>query len=648
MKLLLALAFTGILSAAANAAAPEWVKQAASRIVPEYPAKVSSVVLLADESVAIDVDGKRVMHERGAVKILQRGGDAIQAFRYYNVKDGRIRDFQGWLISPAGKATAYPRSQVVDIALSQGYTYDEARAKMLECGVAPPGSVFAWEVTEEEKSVFTQDAYSFQHQTPVLTSRFSITLPPAWEAKGVVFNHPAVDPVVTGNTYVWELHDLPWIEREDYSPALSALAPRLVVSYFPPSDNRAGLKGLKDWASVSAWLAPLVDPSAEVTTAIRTKSAELTAGAPGELDKIRAIAAFTQRTSYVEVALNITRGGGYTPHRADETLAHNYGDCKDKATLMRALLKAAGIDSWLVTITADDRTYVRPEWASPTQFNHAIVAVRVSDSVDLPSVVNDKALGRLLIFDATDPITPVGDLPQDEQGSYALVVAGTQGALLKMPVLPAAARRIESVVEGEIEATGRLSAHMQRQYFGQSSIPLRGVAKLRGGDEVKKRFERGLSRRLTGVNIGKVTTTPFTDGNGISAEIDITAERFAQPLQDKLLLIRPGVLSSGGEYAFPAKPRTAPVELEADLRRDTIRCKLPKGFKLDEAPGPAKIESPYGTMTASWTVKDGEIVTEMTLEVREMVVPASGYPQLRDFFDKVAGVQNATVVLVKD
>ena len=42
---------------------------------------------------------------------------------------------------------------------------------------------------------------------------------------------------------------------------------------------------------------------------------------------------------------------------------------------MRALLKAVGIESYLTTITADDRTFVRPEWASPMQFNHAIVAV---------------------------------------------------------------------------------------------------------------------------------------------------------------------------------------------------------------------------------------------------------------------------------
>ena len=55
------------------------------------------------------------------------------------------------------------------------------------------------------------------------------------------------------------------------------------------------------------------------------------------------------------------------------------------------------------------------------------------------------------------------------------------------------------------------------------------------------------------------------------------------------------------------------MKLEADLRRDSILIKLPDGFKLDELPLPAKIESPYGTLEASWTVKDGQIQMHETL-----------------------------------
>ena len=63
----------------------------------------------------------------------------FRAGRSYNTKNGRIRDFQGWLISPSGKALPYAKNRVIDVALSRDYVYDEARAKVLECGAAAPG-----------------------------------------------------------------------------------------------------------------------------------------------------------------------------------------------------------------------------------------------------------------------------------------------------------------------------------------------------------------------------------------------------------------------------------------------------------------------------------------------------------------------------
>src|SRR5262249_20635679 len=131
-------------------------------------------------------------------------------------QEREIRDFQGWLLPPAGKPSAYPKNRILDVALSQDYVYDEARMKVLEAGDAPAGSVFAWEVVEEEKTIFTQDMHEFQDHLPVLISRFVLTLPAGWEAEGKVFNSSPVDPRVSGATHIWELRNLPFIEREDF------------------------------------------------------------------------------------------------------------------------------------------------------------------------------------------------------------------------------------------------------------------------------------------------------------------------------------------------------------------------------------------------------------------------------------------------
>jgi transglutaminase-like putative cysteine protease len=46
-------------------------------------------------------------------------------------------------------------------------------------------------------------------------------------------------------------------------------------------------------------------------------------------------------------------------------LSRGYGDCKDKANLMRAMLRVLKIESYPIAIYSGDPTFVREEWASP-------------------------------------------------------------------------------------------------------------------------------------------------------------------------------------------------------------------------------------------------------------------------------------------
>jgi hypothetical protein len=629
--------------------APAWVREAAATVPKtEFPAKVSSLVLLHEEHLTVSPEGKWSATERGAVKILQSGRRHISASRAYNTRSGRIRDFRGWLILPSGKEMEYQKNSILDEALSAEYTYDEGRAKRLDCDPdAPPGSIFAYEVTQEEDTVFTTYQYEFQGSEPVAVSRFVLSLPPAWEARASLFNHGDIQPKVEGGTYTWELRDLPWIEREDYSPHFESIAPWMGVTYFPTGNSNPLLRSLKDWPAVSQWLAGFMDPPAEPTAAVRAKAAELTHGAETELEKIRTIAAFAQQTNYVEVAMNVTRGGGYTPHPAEQVLARNYGDCKDKAGLMRSLLKASGIDAYTVVIYSGDREYVRPQWPAPNQFNHAIVAVKVSPQTTGATVLDHSRLGRLLIFDPTDPVTPVGDLPQEEQASFALVVAGPDGDLIKIPQLPPASARIERTVDARLDEGGHLAAHSVTGYFGQSGSSMRYLARHGGMDELKKNLEGLYSRRLGGVTLDKISPEDHASEDRMELAVDVSVGQFGQFMQQKMLLVKPGALAPDNDYVFSNRERKLPVRLESRLRRDSVVLQLPAGFTVDEIPDPVEIESPYGVYNASWKSSGGAVTFEQSLEIKDTLAAPSEYAKVKDFFDRVQRGQVAPVILLK-
>lgn len=648
MRRLLLLA-AGALCLTAAEEVPGWVREAAARPLPKLPERAPAVILFQEEVLTVDAEGRRVIQERSVVRKLSSGSLGLSAIRAYNVKTGRIRDIRAWTLEPGGREVRHGKDRIVETALDRDALFDEARIKKIDAGTElPAGSVFAYEITEEEKTVFTQYSYSFQGTLPVLVSRFVLQLPSGWEANGRVFNRSEGDGyTASGATHTWELRDLPWQEREPYRPSMHLLAPRLALTYFPGSGASAALRPLRDWAAVSQWMTVLADPQGVQTPEIQAKAAQLTAAASTPIDKIRAIASHVQQTTYISVQMNLTRGGGYTPHPAADVLRKNYGDCKDKANLMKALLAAAGIDSYLVAIFSGARDFVRPEWPSTLQFNHMILAVRVPENAKFSPVVDHPELGRILFFDPTDPHTPLGDLPDDEQGSHALVIAGDKGALVAVPRAPAHANRYVSRTEAIMNPEGGVSAKTEREYYGQAARGMRSLLREEDGRTVRRSFEYMLTRKMGGLTLDSVKPDDDLSAGVLRVGLAFQAHQLGKLMQNRLLIFAPGALLSGGVPLFPSAERRYPVKLEAERREDSVRITVPEGFVIDELPDPVSLKSELGAYKGSWKMDGQTVVFEQALELRDATVAPSDYATVRRFFEQVGGSASAAVVLLR-
>ena len=142
---------------------------------------------------------------------------------------------------------------------------------------------------------------------------------------------------------------------------------------------------------------------------------------PPTLDQIKALTDFMQRQiRYVAIEIGI---GGVQPHPAATVFQYKYGDCKDKATLLSSMLHEIGIESYYV-VAQVDRGIVRPDFPSASSFNHMILAIRLPDERRRRKSLRHRQTshaGRLLIFDPTDPYTPLGYIPTYEQENYGLL-----------------------------------------------------------------------------------------------------------------------------------------------------------------------------------------------------------------------------------
>ncbi|HST51143.1 MAG TPA: DUF3857 and transglutaminase domain-containing protein [Pyrinomonadaceae bacterium] len=635
-------------AAAASDDAPAWLRQAAAAKAPDYEKDVPAVVVNDESTITVGEDGRTTTVTTNAIRILTRAGikRAIAEEPYETDSGGKVVEMRAWLIRPDGSVKKFGKDETIDRITDSDDLYDEARVKMIDATHdAEVGSVFGYQATTEKRPWFPQAAWWFQSDMPSLDSRLTVTVPAGWRASGTVFNAPELAPTVSGNSYSWEMRDLPRVEFEPESPSMHSLAAYVAVKYAPaPGSAASSVQSFEKWSDVSRWYTDLSDPQSAPDDAIATKARELTADAKTELEKIQAIGRYVQGIQYVSIQIGI---GGYRPHAATQVFAKQYGDCKDKANLMRAMLRAVKIESYPVLIYADDNTFVRENWVSPGQFDHCIVAVRIGDDTKVASVIVHPTLGRLLIFDATSESTPVGDLPEDEQGSFALIAAGADGSLVRMPVTPPDANRLERTTDVTLQLDGSIAAKVSEHSFGQSAALERGLFKHFSRGDYDKIIQMWAGSNATGAKFTKIEPADDRADGRFALDVEFTAPAYAQSMQDRLLVFKPSVVGRSNTGWLADEKRKHPVVLKSKALNETVRFKLPAGFDVDEMPDPIKISSDFGTYTASYEVKDGQLVFTRSLVQNAATIPVEHYADVRNFFGRIRASEEAPVVLAR-
>lgn len=653
VRLLASILLIAGVTAGARAAgddAPLWLQQAAKQPVPTYDKDVPAVVLQEEQRVTVSEEGKITTVTTYAVRLLLREGrEFARASEFYENDAGKVKELKAWLIRANGTLKKYGADQTIDAVEDQNDIYNESRMKVIDASEdADAGAIFGYQSTTEERSVFSQDIWAFQYRLPVLSSTYVLSLPQGWVAKSLTFNHDTIAPVVNGSTYTWTLQNLPPIAPEPSSPRISSLAPRIAVSFYSnPEKPSPNFKSFSTWAQVSFWLSELHDPQSTANDALAEKTRQLTANAKTELEKIRAVASFVQNIRYIAIAIGVSRGGGMRPRTANEVFAKSYGDCKDKANLMRAMLKVLNITSYPVGIYSGDPDYVRAEWASPNQFNHCIIAIKVSDETQAATVVAHATLGRLLIFDATDDDTPVGDLPQYEQGSWALVVAGESGSLIRMPVTPVESNFLERKIEGSLAADGSLAATIQERANGHWASGYRGEFRHLSRPDYQRVIERWIAAGAMAAKISRVEPHDDMTAGGFNLDIDFQAPLYGQLMQNRLLVFKPAIVSRKETLALTNATRKNPVVLTSNAYSETLRLKLPSGFDVDELPDPVKLDASFGSYVTNYEVKGDELVFTRKLVQKAGTIPVEQYNTVRTFFEKIRAAEQSPVVLAR-
>jgi tetratricopeptide (TPR) repeat protein/transglutaminase-like putative cysteine protease len=488
--------------------------------------------------------------------------------------------------------------------------YTDYREKHVTVPSLRPGDTLEYNVVTTTHTALAPGQfwwdYDFEDRAIVLDERVEINVP-----KDKLFTlrtQPGFDPKIADEgdrrIYRWTSSHLKR-KSEDELEKEARKRPK------PPEPPDIRLTTFKSWEEVGAWYRGLERDHIVPNDAIRAKAEELTRGKSTDLEKVEALYNFVSKDfRYVSLSFGL---GRYQPHPAAEIFANQYGDCKDKHTLLASLLDAVGIKAYPALMNSSRP--VEPELPSPGQFDHVITMVPLG-SADV-------------WLDATPEVAPFRMLYFALRGKHTLVVP-RQGAagLRDTPAIVPVPNQYVMEIDGKVSELGKLTAHIKHTLRGDQEFIFR--ANLHDSPETRwkdvLRQLGGFNADITHIKVGDLADT----SQPLVVEYDIAAPNFL-PFSSKTSEIQLPIpfLPLVGVIGEDDDTSTQPLELPANPSEATFRLKLelPKKYSLSSLV-PVAVQRDYGLYTATYTTEKNIITAERRLKVNARELPAA---RIRDY-----------------
>jgi transglutaminase-like putative cysteine protease/tetratricopeptide (TPR) repeat protein len=410
-------------------------------------------------------------------------------------------------------------------------------------------------------------------------------------------------------TYRYVARDLPGIRPEANMPGWTEIARYLHVSTYD------------SWDAVGRWYWGLVREQLVVDAKIRAGVQGAIAGlgpAASEREKVAAIYRHViESTRYVGLEFGIH---GYKPYRTTDVYDRRFGDCKDKASLLKVMLAEVGIKAHLVLVRTRDQGAIGAAPASLAAFNHAIVYV--------PSLE--------LYLDGTAEHAGVNELPYQDQGASALIVREGEGASLTTIPASTALDNLQVTTQ-----TVRLAADGAATIEHSMRLRGAGAATWRANLQAVERQRERLTQLWGRVYPGVVVESPATPTIGdLQAPIEVSArllvpglaQRDGESLRLPALTYRPGLARA----LAPQARREHPLILTSPAREEhTIEVILPPGHVFAATPQSRSIEGPALLFKLEVAAAGERATIRSALEYKVPRIEAADYRAFRDLLSEV-------------
>jgi len=476
------------------------------------------------------------------------------------------------------------------------------------------GSVIEYKAVIYTTKLINEDDFQFRfgirYFDPCLYHRLRLNMPVNRKINihyvRLETEEPEITRVADSLIYEWEIDNVSEIISEPNMPAWADISPLIMVSSF------------KSWEEFSYWWRDLSQGRPEPNSQITQKVAELVKGKITPEEKAKAIYHWIiSNIRYVGLEFGIA---GFRPHSAEDIFNNKYGDCKDKATLLLAMYKVAGIPAYYALVGT--RIMGKLEEDIPmSQFNHAIVLAEVE--------------GEMVWLDPTVEVASFGEIPGEDQEKLALVFFPEKAKFLKIPLQAPEKNAIKTSMLININLDAAIDVQIQILTSGAVDMEMRGFKYLKPAER-RQIVENWVNSMAPGAKLKDYSFSDLENFN-IPVELKITfsAPDYLKKAGDVWIFTIPGIQMEASLVG--KEKRDYPIIFSTtSLSIDKVEIHLPSQFEVQFLPEKTNIELPYLFFSSNYEAVGKSIFYEGILKRSKSKIEVLQYPEYKTFMEEIS------------
>ena len=606
-----------------------------SSISDELLSNSNAVIRLEEQFIEVNSQDDMVMSYRRIVTVLNEKGDvyvgAIAGYNNYT----KIKKIEAVIYDKKGnEIKKIKKKDFIDhSAVDGGTLYSDSR--VLYMSYNSHSYPYTVEFTVEYRTPNTAGIPSWRpmssYNLSLEESKFSIVDNANIGLRYIERNFEgfSIEKNNQENALNYSIKNIPAYIREDLSPSLSMVLPKVMVAV--TKFHYYGVNGeASNWEEFGSWVEQsLLKGRDQVSPKTRTEILELTKGLQDPIEKAKVVYDYVQNnTRYISVQVGI---GGIQPISALEVDQVKYGDCKGLTNYTHALLRVVGVESYYTHVEAgNERVDFDPDFASLEQGNHIILAIPSKDN--------------LVWLDCTSQIHPFGFIGDFTDNRSVLIITPEGGKIVRTVDYTNA--------DNKQVTTGQIKLNENASIQASVVVKTKGIQydnrfyiERESKDNIEK-FYKTYWNYLNDMAIDSYKFSNNKESVEFSEELVFSARDYASKNSNRLIF-NPNVFDRNLFVPDRYRNRKLPFVIERGyLDEDHFSITIPENYQIESIPADFHLETKFGIYDIKFARNGNVINYTRTLQINEGSYSREEYKAYRDFRKDVSKQDNSIISLI--